>query len=97
MSLHSVPKQDMLLFKHIPLPRGKIRNKKLSAKPHEMHINYSWVHATETADNALVKWTTTFITSLYLPFTELFKTSYKGKLGSVANVYIYIYMYNQSA
>ena len=36
MSLHSVPKQDMLLFKHIPLPRGKIRNKKLSAKPHEM-------------------------------------------------------------
>ena len=107
MSLRSVPKQDMLLFKHIPLPRGKIRNKKLSAKPHEMlGVNlqktnishkgksntYSWVHATETADNALVKWTTTFITSLYLPFTELFKTSYKGKLGSVANVYIYIYV-----
>ena len=26
----------MLLFKHIPLPRGKMGNKKLSTKPHEM-------------------------------------------------------------
>ena len=47
-----------------------MRNKKLSAKPHEMlGVNlqktnishkgksktYRWVHATETADNALVK------------------------------------------
>ena len=70
MGLHSVPKQDMLLFKHIPLPRGKMRNKKLSAKSHEMlEVNlqktnishkgksntYRWVHAMETADNALVK------------------------------------------
>ena len=26
----------MLLSKHIPLPRGKMENKKLSTKPHEM-------------------------------------------------------------